>query len=174
MKTRWMARVSLPAVLAVLLMASAALLVVGAAIEHGTGGESRTESVQTGEAGEGAYHDEAPESAAAEGEAAHGETVLGMELESPVSIAALVVVSLALAGWVWRRPTRLTAAILVVFAAVVAVADGREVGHQLSGDHAGLAAVAAVLVVFRLATIIGAAQLWRSMSPGVQATAPGA
>ncbi len=167
----------LPAVVGVLLVVCAALVIVGVSLERngedshtdtgavestehaegendGSGEETHDENAGRGEntgRGEDAVHDE--------------EAVLGMRIESPAALAGLAVVSVGMALLVWRRPTRLVTAAVVVVSVGAGVLDAMEIGRQLSADRVGLAALAVVIAVLRLATVTGAAVLWRTTQP---------
>jgi hypothetical protein len=86
--------------------------------------------------------------AAAEAERDEGdERVLGVDLESPLFVAGGVVLSLLLAGFVWRRPDRRLLIAIAACAAVFAVLDIGELTHQLDEDRTGLAALATVFAL---------------------------
>jgi hypothetical protein len=170
----------LPAALALLLMAGAALVLLGATVEHrgasetgraveSSAGTSHTE--QAGEAGGG----EGGESAKANGhqigevagEQSENETVLGVRVESPVALTALVSASAGLAVLVWRRPTRLVAAAVVAFALAAGAFDVAEIDRQLSAERTVLALLAVTVLLLRAATVTAAALLWRNTPRGI-------
>lgn len=160
---RWVA----PAV-AVLLVAAAALLVVGVLLERQTeSGAAHPVAAASGEQQES--HNEPTEGVHAEpgaelsnhgGEAA--ERLTGINVESPWVVAIAAVVSITLAVAVWLRPIRAVIATVVVCSAAALVLDVLEINHQIGADHVGLAALAGVIAVLRVATIIGSGYLYRS------------
>lgn len=168
----------LPGVVAALLVLGAALLILGSSLERADD-EAARPPIPT----ESAQHDESTERAeSARGEEAHhdGSSVAASQesplfelLESPVSIAGFGLVSLGLAAAVWRRPTRPVLAVVLLFAAAAAVLDTVEIGIQLSADRTGLAVLAGVIVVTRIAVIGGAIQLWRTRTRTALGAAPG-
>ena len=155
--TGWRRR--LPAAVAVLLVACAALVLLGATAEH----RGTTETVDTSrsEQAEQAEHSAAG-SGEVPGEQGKDETVLGVRVESPVALTGLALVSAGLALLVWRRPTRLVAAAVVAFALVAAVFDVAEIDRQLSAERTALALVAVAVVLLRAATVAGAVLIWRN------------
>jgi hypothetical protein len=152
--TGWRRR--LPAALALLLVVCAALVLLGATVEHRgtteTPETSHSEQAERSEAGTGELA----------GEQGADETVLGVRVESPVALTGLALVSAGLAVLVWRRPTRLVAGAVLVFALVAAVFDGAEIDRQLSAERTALALLAVAVVLLRAATIAGAALMWRN------------
>jgi hypothetical protein len=148
----------LPAVLALLLVAAAALLVVGVSLERGD--RDAAAATRSGEVG--------PDESTGEGEAAGhtgaaaAEAPLGLPLESTGAVAALVVGSLALAAAVWRRPVRLVLGVVAAFAIVAGVLDVTEASHQLDDSHTGLAALAGAIATTRVLVVLGAGWLWRT------------
>ncbi len=97
-------------------------------------------------------------------EKSHGEAgakILGVNTESVALMVVAVVASLllALAVWLrlWPRPVLLCGA---GFGLVFAAGDGRELVHQLNESHAGLAAIAAILIGLHLAVTALAAALF--------------
>ncbi|MET8413002.1 hypothetical protein ABZV34_33890 [Streptomyces sp. NPDC005195] len=164
----------LPAALAVLLLACAALLTIGACVEHRSGSDHHdTQTAATGESGrenaEQPGHTEGDEGKQPEaGAGAHTEqprdeskeTVLDVPVESPAAVAAMGAVSVALAAPVWRRPVRPVAAVLAAFTVGAAVLDVAEVAHQVTENRTGLAALAGLIAALRLLTAAGAAALW--------------
>ena len=59
------------------------------------------------------------------------ESVLGIDLESPLAVASGVLLSLLLAAGLWFTDRRDAAIVAAVFAGVFAVFDVAEVVHQL-------------------------------------------
>jgi hypothetical protein len=183
---------SLPAAAAALLLLSTALLVLGVVLENR--GEPATSSApgstpsgstsQPIEQGEPEAHQEsgAHEEPGHQGDnadthasdAASGETVLGVPIESPGAVAAAVIVSVALAVLVWRRPNRPVTTVVALAAAGAVVLDLAEVGHQISENRDGLAAFAALVATGHLAVVIAAAIMWRRATSGHHQTQPDA
>jgi hypothetical protein len=164
-------------VLAGLLIVCAALLIFGVTLEHRTeAARSTPASSEASASSEGSGHDEGPhhdeggaEAAAGStgetGETDESETVLGVRIESPGAVAAFAVISVALAAVVWRRPGRATAVVVAVVAAGATVLDVAEIGHQLSQNRNGLAALAAVIALGHLVIVGVAGVLWRQTVP---------
>jgi hypothetical protein len=150
---------SLPLLIAVLLVVAAALFGVGVAMEH-SGGDTHAAVATTGSAGHTETGQEGSESGTApagHSETATSERVLGIALESPATVTAAVVVSLLLAGLVWRYPRRPVLIVVALFAAGAAVFDVAEVARQVSADRAGVAALAVVVAVLHVAVVVVAA-----------------
>jgi hypothetical protein len=155
-RTRWPRQA-----IAILLIVAAGLLVIGVTSE----GDDDTHSDEpTAEASE---HNEATESAEAiEAEGAERSTseaeeseedeerVLGIDVESPLLVTTAIVVSLLLAGLVWRRPIRPLLIVIAVVAAAFAMLDAAEVAHQLDEDHTGLALLAGLVAALHAAAAL--------------------
>ena len=137
------------------LVASAALFVVGVAVERNS---THTESVSGrslgGEAGHaGETHSENGErSETHTGPATNGSTtsgsgesekVLGINLESNAIVAAMVAASVLLAGVVLALRTRGALVAAGLFAVTAMMFDIAEVSHQANLSKSGLAAIAA-------------------------------
>jgi hypothetical protein len=138
-----------PRVIAMLLIVAAALFVIGVTSERDEDTHSDEPTSETGEHDEATEADEGtetPTAEPAEGETGENEVrVLGIDVESPLAIAAAVVVSVLLAGVVWRRPTRRLLVVIAVVAAAFAVLDIAEVVHQVDENRTGLALLAGVI-----------------------------
>lgn len=138
-----------PRVIAILLIVAAGLFVIGVTAERDEDTHSDEPTSETAEHDEATESDEGTETPTAE--PAEGETgeneerVLGIDAESPLSIAAAVVVSVLLAGLVWRRPTPRLLVVIAVVAAAFAVLDIAEVVHQVDENRSGLALLAGVI-----------------------------
>jgi len=164
--------------IAILLVVAAGLFVLGVSIERGDGDHHEEP------AGETTEHDETNESAehrASEGEAAqpagseegeNEERALGLDVESPLLVAAAVAVSLLLAGLVWRRPRRQLLLVAVGFSAAFTVLDVAEVVHQLEEDKTGLALLAAVIALLHAAIAALAIQQVSRRAAGSEPAAP--
>jgi hypothetical protein len=144
-------------IIAALLVVGAALFVVGAAIERGDHRDEPATAVRTSR--EQVGHDEAAEaggaaSTAEKAEAGDEEKVLGLDVESPGLLAVGMVLSLALAAFVWRRPRRSAFLVVAVFAAAFTVFDVAEVVHQLDRSKAELAVLAAIVVVVHVSASV--------------------
>lgn len=163
------ASTNLRAVLEGLLVVSAVLFAVGSTIErHQRGHESAA-----------THHESSGESGGETGTAAPhpvthretGVTILGINTESVGLEIAAIVLSLVLAATAWLLRRRLVWLWLVViaFGLVFAAGDGRELVHQITESHAGIAAIAAMLIVLHLAIAGTAAILLRRRTDGAVA-----
>jgi hypothetical protein len=85
------------------------------------------------------------------------ETVLGVRIESPAAVTGVAIVSVALEGLIWRRPTRWVTAAVVLVAAGAAALDVAEIRRIA----AAWAALATVIALTHLAVVAGAVILWR-------------
>jgi hypothetical protein len=148
--------------IALLLIAAAALFVLGVRAE---GDEGTHTDEPRGEAAESTEGEEVTEAAegAEEGEERE-ETVLGPDLESPLLVGAAVVVSILLAGLALARDRRLLLTV-TVFAGAFAVLDIAEVIHQLDEDNTGPAVLAAVIAVVHAGAALLALQQASSATP---------
>jgi hypothetical protein len=139
------------------MIVAAGLFVIGVTSE--SDGDTRSEETTAGttEHNEAAESAEARETEGAEGSTGEEESgedeerVLGVDVESPRLVTTAVVVSLLLAGLVWRRPTRAVLIVIAVVAAVFAVLDAAEVAHQLDEDNTGLALLAGLIAAVHVA-----------------------
>jgi hypothetical protein len=165
--------------IAVLLIVAAGLFVVGVNSENDNDVHNDESNAET-DAADG--HDEATESAKAiaaeaeerstsEAEAADEEAeedeerVLGNDVESPVLVTTAVVISLLIAGLVWRRSDRRLFIIVAVFGAGFAVLDVAEVAHELDEDNTGLALLAGAIAALHAA--VAALALHQAATTGV-------
>jgi hypothetical protein len=154
-------------VAAVLFVVTAGLFVVGVSTEPDVHDESSEVTDSHDEAtdaeAEGEAHDEgAGDAGAATHDEAEGETTLGIDVESPVSITAAVVVSLLLAGLLWARPTRAVGLAGVVVALGFAVLDIAEVAHQLDESRTGYALLAGAVAIGHAVAALLAGRVARS------------
>jgi hypothetical protein len=127
--------------IAVLLIVAAGLFVIGVASEPDEG-DKTVEHSERAEAGE-----TSAEPTEKQSEEGHEERVLGIDVESPASVTAAVVVSLLLAGFLWRRPGRRLLIVVAVVAGGFAVLDVAEVVHQLDEDRTRLAVLATLVAI---------------------------
>jgi hypothetical protein len=154
----------LRAALVLLLVSSGLLFAIGSTIErHQYHNEQPAATAGNGESGEsggesgsngGTRHVEKSHNEA-------GVKILGVNTESLALTIVAVVASLllALAVWLGRWP-RLVLLCVAGFGLVFAAGDGRELVHQLDESHAGLAAIAAILIGLHLAVTGLAAALY--------------
>ena len=148
LRSRWL--------LSVLLLAGAALFVIGVTVERNSGdthNEGVTESV---EGGEEAEHNEAAEAGEHDSEAQpdeHGEDerVLGLDIESVPLVASAALASVVLAIGVWLRQDRWLLWLVAGFALGFAVLDVAELAHQIDKNRTGLAVIAAAVAAIHLA-----------------------
>jgi hypothetical protein len=175
-------RLSLRAVLAALLVLSAALFAVGIVIERNAattethpgpvasasseGGHSEPgEGSTSGEgitAGEGAEHQAASAAPEASLVSEPGESdamILGVDLESPLFVGAAVLLSLGLAFAVLRTRNPVVPWAIAAFAVVFGLLDLREASHQLDEGRPGIATVAIILVAVHAAMALIAIRL---------------
>ena len=138
----------LRALLAVLLVGSAILFIVGSTIErnHRHHEQPAAQAAHTESGGESQAGHVEP------GSAEPGVTILGVNTESfALSIVAVVLSVLLAAALLLRRRTRLVLLAVVAFGLVFAAGDAREVVHQLDDSNSGLATIAAILIALHLA-----------------------
>jgi hypothetical protein len=69
--------------------------------------------------------------------------VLGVRIESPAAVTGAAIVSVALEGLIWRRPTRWVTAAVVLVAAGAAALDVAEI-RRIAAAWAALATVIAL------------------------------
>ena len=140
--------------LSALLIVGAALFAVGIAAErtaddHVEPGATHTEEGEAAgehadeDAGAEPVHDESSE-----------ERVLGMNLESPLTIGLGLAVSVALAVVTWRSNRRLVLLAAVGFATVFAAFDIAELVHQIDQSRAGVAVLVAVVALVHVAAAL--------------------
>jgi hypothetical protein len=156
----------LRAALVLLLVGSGLLFAIGSTIErhqhHAKARPSAGSSTESGASGESGGKSGSGESAK-HVEKGHGEAgakIFGVNTESVTLMVVAIVASLllALAVWLGRWP-RLVLLGVAGFGLVFAAGDGRELVHQLDESHAGLAAIAAILIGLHLAVTALAAVL---------------
>jgi hypothetical protein len=162
-----------------LLLAAAAAFVIGVALErdHAHAETAHSQSSITS-AGEEGTHSEAGEEGreatensetSTTGERDSGEvgdeSLLGVDPESTAAVATAVLISLLIAGVVWRWPVVPTLLAGALFCLAAAAFDVREVAHQTAEGRTAVAAVALVVAVLHLAAaacaMAGFAQRWR-------------
>jgi hypothetical protein len=152
---------SMPLLIAVLLVMSAALFGLGVAIEHSSDGDNHAASAETGQestdGAENASHAETPTS----------EWVLGLPAESPAGVAAVVVASLLLAALVWRYPRRPVLIVVAVFGLAAAILDIAEVVRQVDAERSGVGVLALLVAALHTGVVVGAIALIRRRTPGL-------
>jgi cobalamin biosynthesis Mg chelatase CobN len=195
-----MVAMSLNRWLAVLIVVSAGLFAVGAAIERNKSGESGHKEAQTAqpspsESGGGTHTESGGESSSTgSGGEAHpesrgktssekastGEThsessekIFGINPESTGLVIAAVVAAVLLAVAVWFSPLSLVLLAVITFGVVFAVFDVREVVHQANESRAGLVVIASILGLIHLGVAAIAAVLWRSPTARSRVAASG-
>ena len=135
-------------IISILLLATAALFVLGVVIERRD--ENHRESTERSVT---AAHDESVEGGQEpESEAAHSSAhedketrVLGINPESTPLVVFAVAASVLLAILTWRSESRLLLTVVALVAAGFTVFDLAEVVHQLDESRGGLAFTAAVI-----------------------------
>jgi Flp pilus assembly protein TadB len=143
--------------IAALLIVAAGMFVIGVTSENDNShsDELTSEAAEHNQATEShqAIENEAGERSTSEAEHAEEdeERVLGIDVESPLLVTAAVIVSLLLAGLVWRRPHRQLLIVIAIVAAGFAVLDAAEIAHQLDEDRSGLALLAGVIMALHTA-----------------------
>lgn len=184
-------RLSLRAILALLLAGSAILFVVGIYLERGATASPAPPVVQPsaepasstpaegtgGEAGEAGHS--AAASAPTAGEGA-GETAgeqatetwpLGLDLEAPLLVGGVIVVSLVLAVAVVMTTSPLVPVAIVGVAVLFGLFDLLEVVHQVGRSQYGLAAIACALLAAHAAAGIIAVRLMANRNPAMPSIA---
>jgi hypothetical protein len=146
-----------------LLALSTVLFVVGSAVERGlaSGGtttDSHREAGASQEASEGeGAHNEAGENAEASEAPSHTEaaepTIAGINLESPLVAATVVLLTVLLIAALWRFGYPVLFVVLIV-ASLATIADVREIIVQIAQARYSVAALAAGVAVARAATVI--------------------
>jgi hypothetical protein len=184
-------RLSLRAALALLLAGSAIVFFVGIYLERGTTAVTPPAAVESsaqpassgpaegagGEAGEAGHSPATTAAATGEGtgEAAgeHGAETwpLGIDLEAPLLVGGVILVSLILAVVVVRTTSPLVSLAIVGFAVVFAVFDLLEVVHQVGQARTGLAAIALVLLVAHAAAGFIGLRLLVKRNPSMRSAA---
>jgi len=149
-------------VAAVLFLVTVALFAVGVALEkdgHAEPAAAVTEAPDHAEGGEEGGHDEdTVTEEVGHDDGGESESVLGVDLESPLTVTLAVVGSLLLAIGLWFTDRRGVAAAAVAGGLAFAVFDVAEVAHQVDASRSGLAVLAVVLVLCHTAAA-GAAAL---------------
>lgn len=143
--------------LALALLVSAGLFVVGVAVERSERGTEHNATTQEqpssehGEEGEEGHTDQpAPESGGGPSEVSEQERLLGIDPESTALVAVAVLASFALALVVWRTTSRAVLWGALVFGLTFAALDVRELVHQAGESHAGLVILAGAVAVLHL------------------------
>lgn len=151
-----------------LLIAGAALFVIGVTAERNTADthtETSTETAQTDTTahveeagGEEAPHTEESATAQEGHTESSSETVFGVNLESTALVIVAAIASLTLAALTWRWNLRLLLVAAVAFAVVFAVVDIAELVHQIEESRVGIAALAAAIAVLHIVAALVAEQ----------------
>jgi hypothetical protein len=95
------------------------------------------------------------------------ETVLGVNPESPMLVAAAIVVSVVLAATLSMRSTLLVLAIAGSFGLVFAAVDVLEIFHQFQEQRPIRNAIATLAALFHLAVTVLAVVIMRRASAGI-------
>jgi hypothetical protein len=141
----------LAALVAMLLLLSAAAFVIGATIEKNQGhSDSSAEQAHLDESSEVPEHAEGEETESGESHSDESETIGGIDVESTPIIVLGAALSLTLAGAVLKWPRREVFVIVVVFGIGFAVLDWRELAHQLDENAATVATFAALALALHL------------------------
>lgn len=164
-RSRW---VSLPLLIAVLLVTAAGLFAIGVAAEHRADRAEHSAVTSPGSDEHGDSAEEPGTESAEEsgdeahaGEAAGSERLLGVSADSPGTVVVVVLGSVLLAVVVARYPRPSVVAAVAVLAAGATVFDIAEVAHQLAEDQTGVAVLAAVVAALHLAAVVAALALLR-------------
>ncbi len=91
-------------------------------------------------------------------DAAGGEKVLGLRIESPGVVALGVAASVAFAALAWWRRSRVLLMGIAVFATLFTVLDIAEVRHQVNESRTGIAILAAATALAHVAAALVAAR----------------
>jgi len=164
---------SLPRLTAMLLVLSAALFAVGVAVEH-SGGETHAAvapsgtggRVETGQEGSESHEQAEPPGLPAADTEAGSERLLGVSVESPATVVAVVAVSLLLAGLLWRYRRRWVLVVVAAFAAGAAVFDIAEVVHQVRAGRAGVGGLAGLVAAAHVAVAVAVVGVLRPAARG--------
>lgn len=146
---------------AIFLLLTAGLFAVGVSLE----GDTHSETSETVDADQSAGGSEEPHAEAghedgeastseSQGESGEGETVLGIDAESPATVTLAVLASVALAAGLWFTKRRSVAIATIVVAGLFALFDIAEVVHQLDGSSTGLAGLAGLLAIGHIASAV--------------------
>ncbi|MEO6712075.1 MAG: hypothetical protein ABIM89_01445 [Mycobacteriales bacterium] len=151
----------MPRLIAVLLGATALLFAIAASAERSS--RDHREVTLSGALLEGGADGRPSEQGAGEHSEAGEETLLGLDLESPLLVGVGVLLSLGLAAAVWSRPTSTVIAAAGLFSAGFAILDLVEARHQVSEGTGPLVGAAIALVLgHALAAVAAALVLVRS------------
>jgi hypothetical protein len=158
--------------LAVLIVLSAGLFAVGAAIERNKSGENghneaKAAEPSPAESGGETNSESGGETHAKSGGETHSESsedIFGINPESTGLVIAAVVAAVLLAAAVWLSALPLLLLSVMAFGLVFAVFDVREVVHQVNESREGLVAIAAVLAVIHLSVSALAVLVWHAPS----------
>jgi hypothetical protein len=165
----------LRATLVLLLVASAALFAVGAAVERHHHGENAPSAQQTtapaeGSSESGSEHTGETHPGAGETSGTASENLFGIDPEAPGVVAAGVGASVLLALAIWTVRRRAVLVVAILFGLALAALDFREMVHQVNESRPSLIAVSVVLAVLHLLVAATAAVLLRTSKGVVVAT----
>jgi len=179
-------RLSLRAMLALLLAGCAILFFVGIYLERGATASTAPSVVQAsaapveGSGGEAGQAGHSPAATAATSGESTGETAgehatetwpLGLDLEAPLLVGGVIVVSLVLAVAVVTATSPLVPMAVVGFAVLVGLFDLLEVVHQVGRGQTGLVAIALVLLAAHVAAGLIALRLLVNRNRAMPSTA---
>ncbi|OLB80199.1 MAG: hypothetical protein AUI14_07375 [Actinobacteria bacterium 13_2_20CM_2_71_6] len=141
-----------------LLLVGTAALAIGMGVEDAERHSAAVEASQHTESTESTGHSESGGTEPAAGHFEAGEArILGINVEGPAFIAGAVLASLLVAAAVWWRPRRVVLLVAAGFCVAATALDIREVAHQASSDHAGLATIAVLVAVLHAGAAFAAA-----------------
>jgi Flp pilus assembly protein TadB len=150
-------------ILAILILVSAVLFAIGAAIERNNhNSETKQHAAASGESSGETHTESGGEGGSTETHAAtethkeSSEKIFGINPEAKGLVAAAVAAGVVLAVAVWFTNAALILVGAIAFGLVFAVFDVRELIHQVNESRAGLVVIAAVLAVIHLAVAVAA------------------
>lgn len=145
------------ALIVILLIGSAVLFVIGTTLERGESKHEEPAATTSSEASGEETEGEGAEGGEAKGEGE--ERIFGVDPDSPWAVALAVVASLALAAGVALIGSTPVLVLTGLFALAFAAGDLRELVRQLDESNAGIAVIAALLLVAHLLVAALAASL---------------
>jgi hypothetical protein len=143
-------------VLAALLILSGVLFGIATTIERGEkdehaaseGGESHEHAEGTSEEGEAHFEEPSPHDEESD------ESILGVDIESPLFVGLGVALTVVLAALVWLRPERGILWAVALFAVTFALLDLRELLHQVDEERTRLATLAGVIAAIHVSVAV--------------------